>query len=174
MSSGFSSGRCWNGESSGTQSGEPQSISIRTSSIWRIYASGVVWEERAAPDKGVKVIIAAKQLFICEAKQRLENDSDVPNSVLNEIEWILTCSMLDYLLKSNYSTWIGVHIDPWSVTTPSPTWNIITVLLGRTASILVLVVCKSPPNSRTYLSIRVGGIAFTLNFSVPPNLWQYP
>jgi len=41
-SSEFSGGRCWNGEGSGTQSGEPQSISIRTSSIWRIYASGVV------------------------------------------------------------------------------------------------------------------------------------
>lgn len=45
-------------EGSGAQSGEPQSNSIRTSSTWRIYASGVVRDDLAAPDKGVNVIIA--------------------------------------------------------------------------------------------------------------------
>lgn len=46
-------------EDSGLQSGDPQSSKIRTSSTWRMYASGVVQDERAAPDNGVNVIIIA-------------------------------------------------------------------------------------------------------------------
>jgi hypothetical protein len=51
-----------NGEGSGDQSGEPQSIKILTSSICNRYDSGVVFDERADPDKGVKVIISRRPI----------------------------------------------------------------------------------------------------------------
>lgn len=61
------------GEGSGLQSGDPQSSRMRTSSIWSKYARGPEQDERAAPDKGVNVIIAAhspKERWLrCEVSQ---------------------------------------------------------------------------------------------------------
>lgn len=149
MSSGFSSGRCSNGESSGTQSGEPQSISMRTSSIWRIYASGVVWEERAAPDKGVKVIMAAKhtRLFICKTKTATYVCS-YPNSVFRVItisRWMdsdlfkfLTSAIYSLKFKSVFRLSISWRLTPY----PNPT-------------LVLLLCCRSPPRNLLKLYNRL-------------------
>lgn len=70
-----------------------------------MYASGVVWEERAAPDKGVKVIMAEKTLFTL-TKQRLQNHHHQKTAPLARPKYLLnTADLAEKIIVYTLRAW---------------------------------------------------------------------